>query len=159
MKLKIYFSNEQTEYKVSFKLKRLVRRAVLGALSFENFPYDATVSLTFCDNKHIKELNSEYRNKDSATDVLSFPMYDFLHGDTPTDGGTAELGDIVISLERAAEQAESFGHSMKREVAFLTVHSVLHLLGYDHEVSDEDEKVMFEKQNAIMKKIKISRDK
>ncbi len=157
MKLKILYSNEQDKYKAGFKLKNIIKTAVKGALKHENFGYDTEVSVVFTDNEKIRELNREHRNKDSATDVLSFPMYDFRNGEEILDGETAELGDIVISLERAGEQAEEFGHSFKREVAFLTVHSVLHLLGYDHELSEEDEKEMFAIQDEIMEEIGISR--
>ena len=157
MKLKILYSNEQDKYKAGFKLKNIIKTAVKGALKHENFGYDTEVSVVFTDNEKIRELNREHRNKDSATDVLSFPMYDFINGEEILDGETAELGDIVISLERAGEQAEEFGHSFKREVAFLTVHSVLHLLGYDHELSEEDEKEMFAIQDEIMEEIGISR--
>lgn len=157
MKLKIYYSNEQDVHPVGFRVKRLVRRAVKGSLKYEGFPYNAEVSVTFTDNEGIRELNREYREKDSATDVLSFPMYDFLGGDTPADEQSAELGDIVLSLERAIAQADELGHSVKREIAFLTVHSVLHLLGYDHETGDEDEKEMFRRQNEIMNVLGIKR--
>ena len=157
MKLKIYYSNEQNLYKAGFGLKRLVKRAVKGALRHEIFPYYAVLSVTFTDNSGIRELNREHRGCDSATDVLSFPMYDFRAGDTPADEGMAELGDIVLSLERAISQAEEYGHSIKREVAFLTVHSVLHLLGYDHETSEEDEREMFALQDEIMNELGIKR--
>ena len=156
MKLRIIYSNEQTHTKVTFMLKSLVKKSVKTALKYMNFPYDAEVSVTFTDNENIRELNLEHRERDSATDVLSFPMYDFKNGEEPYDE-VAELGDIVLSLERASEQAKDFGHSFKREVSFLTVHSVLHLLGYDHETSEEDEKEMFTLQNEIMNKIGISR--
>lgn len=157
MKLKIYYSNEQDKLPVGLFEKMLVRKAIKGALKAELFPYNAEVSVTFTDNEGIKELNREHRDKDSATDVLSFPMYNFVEGDVPADENNAELGDIVISLERALEQSKEYGHSLKREIAFLTVHSVLHLLGYDHELSEEDEKDMFERQDKIMEIIKISR--
>ena len=158
MKLKMYCKNEQSAYKTGIGLRSLIRRAVLAALNYEGFQYDCEVSVTFTDNEGIRELNREYRDKDSATDVLSFPLYDFRAGDEPDPGFPAELGDIVLSLERAAEQAEQFGHSFKREVAFLTVHSTLHLLGYDHELSEEDDADMRRRQKEIMEILKISRD-
>jgi len=158
VKLKMYFTNEQSKIECKIALRTLIRRAVLACLEYEGFSFDAEVSVTFTDNEGIRELNRDYRNKDSATDVLSFPMYDFPAGDEPMPGLPCELGDIVLSLERAAEQAESFGHSFKREVAFLTVHSVLHLLGYDHELSDEDDKDMRSRQDKIMEILKITRD-
>ena len=140
-----------------YSFENLVYKAVRGALEFEEVDFDCEVSVTFIDNEGIRSLNNEYRNKDSATDVLSFPMYAFTEDDMPDTDFSVELGDIVLSLERAAEQAEEFGHSYEREVAFLTVHSVLHLLGYDHELSEEDDLDMRERQRKIMEKINILR--
>lgn len=151
MKLKIDWSNEQNKIKAGFGMRRLIRKAIRTALESEAFGWDARVSVTFTDNGGIREKNREFRGIDAPTDVLSFPMYDMKNGDLPADGEECELGDIVLSLERAAEQADEFGHSFKREAAFLTVHSVLHLLGYDHVNSEEEETVMREKQRAIMK--------
>ena len=158
MKLKMYYTNEQDKHKVDISLRNLVRRSVLETLNYEGFDLDCEVSVTFVDNEGIRELNRAYREKDSATDVLSFPMYDFAAGEEPLPGEPCELGDIVLSLERAASQAEEFGHSFKREVSFLTVHSTLHLLGYDHELSDEDDKDMRKRQNDVMEILKITRE-
>lgn len=157
MTIDIYFSNDQDKFTVDEFLENLVYKAVRGALEFEEVDFDCEVSVTFIDNEGIRSLNNEYRNKDSATDVLSFPMYAFTEDDMPDTDFSVELGDIVLSLERAAEQAEEFGHSYEREVAFLTVHSVLHLLGYDHELSEEDDLDMRERQRKIMEKINILR--
>lgn len=157
MTIDIYFSNDQDKFTVDESLENLVYKAVRGALEFEEVDFDCEVSVTFIDNEGIRSLNNEYRNKDSATDVLSFPMYAFTEDDMPDTDFSVELGDIVLSLERAAEQAEEFGHSYEREVAFLTVHSVLHLLGYDHELSEEDDLDMRERQRKIMEKINILR--
>ena len=156
-KVMIYFTNE-TAAPVTYRLKMLVRRSVIAALEYEGFYNDAEVSVTFTDNEGIRVLNREYREKDSATDVLSFPMYDFAAGDTPPKGFPCELGDIVLSLERAESQAEEFGHSFKREVAFLTVHSTLHLLGYDHELSEDDDADMRRRQKEVMEILKIRRN-
>lgn len=153
MKLRIDFSNDQTEMKAGFRLRRLIRRAVRATLACERFDRDAMVSVTFTDNEGIREKNREFRGIDAPTDVLSFPMYNMKNGDMPLDGEICELGDIVLSLERAAEQAEEFGHSYERECAFLTVHSVLHLLGYDHVNSEEEEAEMRARQRVVMKKI------
>ena len=153
MKLRIDFSNDQTEMKAGFRLRRLIRRAVRATLACERFDRDAMVSVTFTDNEGIREKNREFRGIDAPTDVLSFPMYDMKNGDMPLDGEICELGDIVLSLERAAEQAEEFGHSYERECAFLTVHSVLHLLGYDLVNSEEEEAEMRARQRVVMKKI------
>ncbi len=153
MKVKIIFTNEQNKLKAGFSLRRLIKKAVKSTLECENFDSDCTVSVTFTDNEQIREKNREFREIDSATDVLSFPMYDIKNGDVPFDGEEFELGDIVLSLERAKEQADEFGHSYERECAFLTVHSVLHLLGYDHVNSDEEEAEMRLHQRVVMKKL------
>ncbi|MGN1410871.1 MAG: rRNA maturation RNase YbeY [Eubacteriales bacterium] len=153
MKLKIYFSNEQNKLKAGFSLRHLIKKAVKTALECENFTRDCMVSVTFTDNAQIREKNREFREIDAPTDVLSFPMYDMKNGDMPLEGEICELGDIVLSLERAQEQANEFGHSYERECAFLTVHSVLHLLGYDHVNSEEEENEMREHQRVIMKKL------
>ena len=157
MKLKIYWSNEQTKYRVGWLLLHRIRKAARAALAYEHFTKDTILSITFTDNEGIRALNSEYRHKDSATDVLSFPLYTMRDGDVPEDDMAAELGDIVLSLERAGEQAKEYGHSFERETAFLTVHSVLHLLGYDHETSPEDEADMFGRQRAIMESLGLPR--
>ena len=150
-KLMIYFENDQDKMQISYKLKRLVRLSVEATLAYEEIDRDLEVSVTFIDNEGIRKLNRNYRKIDKATDVLSFPLFDFEgDGDAMEDELCNMLGDIVISLERAAEQAEEFGHSFEREVAFLTVHSMLHLLGYDHETSEEDELDMRRRQTAVM---------
>ncbi len=158
MKIKILYANEQSKQKAGWHVRRLIRRAVAGALSYEHFTRPVTVSVTFTDNEGIRVYNNEYRQIDRATDVLSFPMYDFKNGDEPEEGEPVCLGDIVLSLERAAEQAVEFGHSYEREVAFLTVHSVLHLLGYDHMLSDEDDRDMRRRQRDIMTNIHLLRE-
>ncbi len=158
-KLKIYYENSQSKVKVTPSLRRLCRRAVKAALTYERVDYDCEVSVTFTDNGGIRELNREYRNKDSATDVLSFPLNDFAGGEEVDKSMPVALGDIVLSLERAGEQALEFGHSFKRECAFLCVHSTLHLLGYDHELSDEDDADMRRRQTEIMTILRITRDK
>ena len=153
MSLRIYFENEQEKFPVTYNLKMLLREAIETTLDFEDFQNVCEVSVTFTDNAGIQELNKKFRQIDKPTDVLSFPLFDF-EGDCeepPIDEMISNLGDIVISLERAEEQAEEFGHSFKREVAFLTVHSMLHLLGYDHEKSEEEDKEMRAKQTEIMR--------
>jgi probable rRNA maturation factor len=152
MKLKIYYENSQEEIPVTYKLKMLLRRAILAALEYEKKYGEFEVSITFTNNSGIRELNRTYRERDSVTDVLSFPIIDFLK-DKVDYNDYLMLGDIVISLERAEEQAKEYGHGFDREVAFLSVHSTLHLLGYDHELSEEDDTDMRERQRDIMKKI------
>ena len=153
MKLKIYFENLAPE-KITYKLKMLVRKSILTTLKYENVNMDLEVSVTFTDNEGIRELNREYRNIDRATDVLSFPQVNYDDGEELSEGEM--LGDIVLSLERAREQAEEFGHSFERECAFLCAHSTLHLLGYDHEISDEDDADMRRRQSEIMEKMGLS---
>jgi len=140
---------------VDYYLKTVIRRAVVATLDYEKFPYDAEVSVTLCDNAYIRKLNKQYRNKDKHTDVLSFPIYDGGDFDMSECISGAVLGDIVISLERAREQATEIGNSFLREVAFLTVHSTLHLLGYDHERSAEDDELQCKKQNDIINNVEI----
>ena len=159
MKIKtmIYFMND-TDITVSYGLKMLVRKSVIATLEHEGFCNDCQVSVTFTDNEGIRALNREYRGKDTATDVLSFPLLDFAGGDEPpVDEPMQSLGDIVLSLERAEEQAKEYGHSFERETAFLTVHSMLHLLGYDHELGEEDDAEMRRKQNEILDGMGLSR--
>ncbi len=147
----IDFANEQERYPVTYGLKILMRRAVVAALDYEGFGNECCVSLTFTDNEGIRVLNRDHRSIDAPTDVLSFPLIDFEGGEEPlTDEPMVMLGDIVISLERAAEQAEEFGHSFRREVAFLCVHSMLHLLGYDHVNSEEEDAEMRRRQREIL---------
>ena len=155
-RLFISFSQTKKFPECDYEMKSLIRRAILATLDYEGFEYDTEVSVTFCDNEYIKVLNNEYRNKDSATDVLSFPMYDIdeLESETNPDGSVS-LGDIVISLERAAEQANELGHSLKREVAFLVIHSTLHLLGYDHELSKDDEEAQCLAQREIVETLEF----
>lgn len=152
MKLKIYFENEQDKLPITYKLKMLIREAVEATLDFEDYRNICEVSVTFTDNEGIRELNSKFRQIDRPTDVLSFPLFDFegSSDEPPVDEMMNMLGDIVISLERAKEQADEYGHSFEREVAFLTVHSMLHLLGYDHETGEEDDKNMRARQSKIM---------
>ena len=152
MRLKINFSKtEGTE--VTYALKKNIREAILETLIYEKFPYDAEVSVTLTDNTYIKKLNSEYRGIKRHTDVLSFPMYEGGEFNEAECAFGALLGDVVISLERAAEQALEIGHSTFREVAFLAIHSTLHLLGYDHERSAEDEEIQCEKQRKIVERL------
>ena len=154
--LMIYFENDQEIVPVTYKLKMLVRRAIEATLECEGFENECEVSFTFTDNEKIHVINRQYREVDRPTDVLSFPMMDFDNStDTPiANEPMRSLGDIVLSLEMARSQAEEYGHSFEREVAFLCVHSTLHLLGYDHiEVDDEEE--MRASQRVIMEKLGI----
>jgi len=151
MKIRIYFENMQDKLKVKYSLKLLVRKAVKATLKYEGIENDTEVSVTFTDDESIRVLNSQYRSIDRTTDVLSFPLEDDFDNLVPDE--LLMLGDIVISLERAQAQADEFGHSFERETAFLCVHSMLHLLGYDHETGEEDELDMRRRQREIMESI------
>ncbi|MBQ4602311.1 MAG: rRNA maturation RNase YbeY [Clostridia bacterium] len=149
----IFIKNEQDIIEVTPELKKLIVASVAESLKYEEFPDKCEVSVTLVDNEEIHVLNREYRDVDRPTDVLSFPIFD-----EDDMGGKTILGDIVLSLERAGEQAEEFGHSFEREVAFLTVHSMLHLLGYDHEEGKAQESEMFFRQEAILCKMGLARN-
>ena len=153
--LKINFAATRSFEECDYYFKLTLRHAILAALEYEGFPADAEVSVTLCDNEYIQQLNKQYREKDKPTDVLSFPMYDCGEFDEIECRDGAVLGDIVISIERAKEQAKEVGNTFHHEVAFLTVHSVLHLLGYDHERSPEDEEDQCQRQRAIIENVDI----
>ena len=148
----IYFNNSQ-DGPITYALKMLIRRSVIATLDYEGYENDCEISVTLTDNEGIRALNKQYRNIDTPTDVLSFPLVEYEASEEPPVDEENMLGDIVISLEKAETQADEFGHSFEREVSFLTVHSMLHLLGYDHVNSEEEEKEMREKQSEIMKEL------
>ena len=157
-KVKVYIKNNQNAVKIPVKLRMLIRRCCQAVLTYENFQGNAEVSVSFVDNKEIRQLNKIYRDKDKSTDVLSFPLGEDGHYDMNNETGAYLLGDVVISLETAVKQAYVYGHSLEREVGFLTVHSMLHLLGYDHETSPLDASIMHEKEEMILSSIGVSRD-
>ena len=151
-KIRVIITNKQKTVKIPTGLRMLVRRTCNAVLRMENFQGPAEVSVTFVDNAGIKELNAQYRNKDIETDVLSFPMGENGVWDKNPETGAYILGDVVISMEKARDQAELFGHSLQREVGYLTAHSVLHLLGYDH--MEKLERVrMREKEELVMEQL------
>ena len=163
-----FFLEEEVEVPFSFDYKELAEKVVNFCLDYVQFPYEAEVNLTLTDNTGIHSINKEFRQIDRPTDVLSFPMlsyeiagdFTFLDAedsaDFNPDTGEAMLGDIVISVEKVLEQAESFGHSVEREYAFLIAHSMLHLFGYDH-MEENEAKVMEEKQKDILSQMNILR--
>ncbi|MBQ7365501.1 MAG: rRNA maturation RNase YbeY [Clostridia bacterium] len=153
MKHTVILSNEQDKVKLTFSLKRLIKKAIVATLRYEDFERPCEVSVTLVDNDAIREINREHRGIDRPTDVLSFPMFD----EDFDNGEMCILGDIVLSVEKAVEQAEAYGHSLRREVAFLTVHSVLHLLGFDHEEGKAAESEMFAMQEEILSLMKLTR--
>ena len=161
---RIIIENEQEKIEIGAELSSVIESVVQATLDYEECDFDAEVSITIVDNETIREINRENRNIDKPTDVLSFPMLyfdengDIIDSDYDVDDDCILLGDIVISAERAATQAEEYGHSLRREIAFLTAHSMLHLLGYDHVDDPEGERIMFAKQEEILKILGITRE-
>ena len=156
--VRVFGTNRQKIIPVSRELRAIVKRCCSETLYEGGYKGDFEISVTFVDNAGIREINKTYREIDKETDVLSFPMTD--EGEDFTldpETGCYMLGDIVISLEKALAQADEYGHSFKREVAFLTVHSMLHLLGYDHERSEEEEREMFGKQEIVLEAMGLTR--
>ncbi|MBQ8431328.1 MAG: rRNA maturation RNase YbeY [Clostridia bacterium] len=153
--MKIDFENKQEKIALTYKLKMLIRQAVEATLDYEQYGNPCEVSVTFVDNEGIHALNQKFRGIDRPTDVLSFPLFDYSGEceEPAIDEFMGMLGDVVLSLEQAKAQAEEYGHSFSREVAFLTVHSMLHLLGYDHETGEEDELEMRRRQTEIMEQL------
>lgn len=151
-KIKVIITNKQKTVKIPTGLRMLVRRTCNAVLRMENFQGSAEISVTFVDNQGIRELNAQYRDKDTETDVLSFPMGENGVWDKDPETGAFILGDVVISMEKAMEQASIYGHSLQREVGYLTAHSVLHLLGYDH-IEPLDRVHMREKEELVMEQL------
>lgn len=151
-KIRVIITNNQKTVKIPTGLRMLVRRCCNAVLKMENFQGAAEISVTFTDNAQIKVLNAQYRDKDIETDVLSFPMGENGKYDLNMETGAQILGDIVISMEKAVEQSDRFGHSLQREVGYLTAHSMLHLLGYDHE-NNMERIHMREKEELVMEQL------
>lgn len=158
---------KEVEVSFDFEYEMLAREVIETALHMEGFPYEAEVNLFLVSTKGIQEINREYRQIDAATDVLSFPLISYQtpgdFADIEQDGdnfhpdtGEALLGDIILCIDKVKEQAKIYGHSEKREYAFLILHSILHLLGYDH-MTQEDSELMEGKQNKILGKMGILR--
>lgn len=161
--VRLIWENEQDMIALPDDIIDTLKTCIEKTLAYEDFHEDSEVSLTFTDNEGIRIANAEIRGIDKPTDVLSFPLLEtdedgtiFLEDEDFSDGAVL-LGDIVISLEKALSQAEEYGHSFMRELSFLTVHSVLHLLGYDHERGADEEKIMFQKQDEILNALGITR--
>lgn len=148
-KIKLMVTN-----KVKFNpdIRKLIKKCCQSVLIEENFVENVEISVILTNDDEIRALNKQYRNKDAVTDVLSFPM-----NDENLDTGEIVLGDIVINIQRAAEQAEQYSHSIEREIAFLTIHSMLHLLGYDHENDSGSEEIMREKQTRLLSGLGLAR--
>lgn len=156
MKHRIIIENEQEKEPFLRETQNLLIYVIREALNIMDVRCSCEVSVTLCDDERIHELNREHRGVDRATDVLSFPQYDADEVDGFTKHDEVVLGDIVISVERARAQSIEYGHSYTRELAFLAIHSVLHLLGYDH-MTDSEEKVMNSLQESILDTLGITR--
>lgn len=151
--------DNRTNFELTDEIKEMLEKVCLKSLQYEEFNEDCEISLSIVTNEEIHDINKQFRNIDSPTDVLSFPQLTFEEGEEAdvNENGEIVLGDIIISIDRAKEQAEEYGHSLKRELAFLSVHSMLHLMGYDHMVPEEEED-MFRRQKEILIEAGIPRE-
>lgn len=157
-KLKVYIKDDQNQVKIPVGVRLLIRRCCQAVLTTEGFGRDTEISVSFVSNNEIRALNRTCRGKDSVTDVLSFPQSEGDKLQINAENGFVILGDIVISMEMAVKQANMYGHLLEREIAFLTVHSMLHLLGYDHETSPLEQRLMREKEESVLEKLGFPRD-
>jgi probable rRNA maturation factor len=163
-----YHIEYEAETSLEFPYEDIIKKVIEAALEMEKCPYEAEISIILTDNESIKAVNSEYRKIDLPTDVLSFPMIEYK---APSDFSDLEeksleyfnpetgellLGDIIISVDKVIEQADKYGHSIVRELAFLTAHSMFHLLGYDH-IDNNESALMEEKQKELMSILQINR--
>ncbi|MCT4688350.1 MAG: rRNA maturation RNase YbeY [Vallitalea sp.] len=160
--------NNDTEQNFSKEYVDIINKVIAVSLDQEKCPYEIEVSVTITNNEQIRKINKKHRDMDKPTDVLSFPLIDFtkpsefddIDEDNDEwfnlDTGELMLGDIIISLERAYEQAKEYGHSIEREIGFLTAHSMLHLMGYDH-IINEEEQVMKQQQQQILNEVGLKR--
>ncbi len=162
--LEIYIENMQDKIEVTPLLEKIINDSVKTSMDMEKFNIKSEVSILLVDDEKIREINNEHRQIDKATDVLSFPVVDMREGEIVSDIGDFDLdedllllGDIIISLETAKRQAEEYGHSFEREIAFLTTHGIFHLLGYDHMEKEEEEK-MLHKQETVLRKLGLVRN-
>ncbi len=147
---RVIIVNRQKEIKIPTGIRMLVRRCCNAVLKLEKFKGSAEVSVTFVDNPYIQSLNKQFRNKDVPTDVLSFPMTNNGSYEVDPETNAQILGDIVISMEKVMEQSEIYGHSMRREIAYLVAHGMLHLLGYDHERGGIEKRHMREREERVL---------
>lgn len=149
-RIRVVITNKQKEIKIPTGLRMLIRRCCNAVLKLEQFQGSAELNVILVDNEYIRGLNKQYRDKDAATDVLSFPMGKDGKYEKNPETGAQILGDIVVSMEKVIEQYHSYGHSMQREIAYLVAHGALHLLGYDHEVGGLEKVKMREKEEKVM---------
>lgn len=150
MSVKVTVFNKQKAVSVTPEIKKLIRQACKATLKSEEISFDAQIDVSIVDDEQIKVLNSEYRDVDASTDVLSFPLGENGEYDINPESNLYMLGDVVISIEHALSQADLYGHGADREIAYLTVHSVLHLLGYDHIHSSKEKSVMRAKEEKAL---------
>lgn len=156
IKVKVNIADRQKAIKMPTGIRLLVRKSCIATLNEELFPSNAEVDVTFVDDNEIKKMNTEFRNIESSTDVLSFPLGSDGNYDTNPETNNKMLGDIVISVEHAFAQASLYGHSIEREISFLTVHSMLHLLGYDHVNGGLEAALMREKEEKILNNLGLA---
>ncbi len=156
-KVKVIIKNNQKEVKIPTGIRLLLRRCCNAVLIMEQFTDSAEISITFVDEEQIHILNKEHRGVDRPTDVLSFPLGENGEYDVNPENGAKMLGDIVLNISRVVRQAEEFGHSFQREIAYLTAHSMLHLLGYDHVAGGIESVHMREKEEEVMKQLGLPR--
>lgn len=149
-RIRVIITDKQKEIKIPTGLRMLIRRCCNAVLKLDEFKGSAEVNIVLVDNQMIKEINKKHRNKDSETDVLSFPMGKDGKYEINPETGAQILGDIIVSMEKVVSQCESFGHSMQREVAYLVAHGLLHILGYDHEKGQIEKVRMREKEEKVM---------
>ncbi|MBQ6819024.1 MAG: rRNA maturation RNase YbeY [Clostridia bacterium] len=157
-KVKVVIKNNQKAVKIPTGVRLLLRRCCNAVLIMEGFTDSAEISITFVDEEQIHLLNKEHRNVDRPTDVLSFPLGENGQYDVNPENGAKMLGDIVLNVSRVVRQAEEFGHSFRREIAYLTAHSMLHLLGYDHESGGIESVHMREKEEEVMNQLGLPRN-
>lgn len=145
-----YIDNRQSMFEITEELEKLIEACIIESLKVEGLTDNYEISISLVTNSEIRELNRDFRSIDKETDVLSFPMEDEF-------SMVPLLGDIIISMEKANEQALEFGHTLEREVAYLTTHSMFHLMGYDH-MEDDDKDIMRGKEKQVMQNLKIFKD-
>ncbi len=159
MSVKVNISDKQKKIKLPTGTRLLVRKACIATLNLEKFSDSAEVEVTFVDDEKIQKVNNEFRNIDASTDVLSFPLGENGVYDTNPETGYKMLGDIMISVEHAYAQADLYGHGIEREMAYLTVHSMLHLLGYDHVNGGLEQALMREKEEMVLDELGLAINK
>ena len=156
-KVKVTIQNRQKAVKVTPEMRKLIRLSCAAVLENQGFSDLAEVVVTFVDDAEIKKLNNEFRSIDKSTDVLSFPLGEDGEYDLNPETGAYSLGDVVISVEHAVAQSEEYGHSFERELAYLTVHSMLHLLGFDHVNGGEEAALMRKTEEEVMTILGLTR--